>query len=426
MSFNAYIGFQLHCAESFLDVLGSMELSYSFQDIALAIDDNGIKWIATEPICGGGICTDGGLASFDGETFTVYDSLNSTLNSNFIGAVTIDFNNIVWAGTGHGEVSSYDGTSWVAHPFPTKTNVAVTSIAADLYGYIWATTEGNGLYMYDGIEWAHFHSGNSVLVDYLSSVRVGPDNSVWVGGSGNTLFKFTDAWTELPLPEEVFFTSCISTDNENRVWVGSDGIFCNYHAGAWTVFNESITGIPDTSMGYVFDIDFDIHGNIWIAHSEGLIKYDGAEWTTYLPSNSGLLSRHIMSLEIDILGNMWIGTADTGLIAYHEGGVVGMIEDRESKNEDRFALKNAYPNPFSSEINIGIVLNEDEDILIHIIDMSGRKIKILHEGLITAGEYLLSWDGKDEKGVECPAGIYLVRYQAGKQIRSQRISKLAR
>ncbi|MEN8225292.1 MAG: hypothetical protein ABFS05_08020, partial [Bacteroidota bacterium] len=319
---------------------------------ALEVDADGIKWIGTEPVCGGGICTDGGLAAFDGVNWTIYDSLNSSLNSNFIRSLGLDLEEVLWVGTGHGQVSSFDGSNWEAYPFPIPVNVPVTSISCDLYGHIWAATEGNGIFMYDGAGWDHYHSANSILSNYLSSVEAGPDNAVWTGGTGDLLFKFTGSeWEAVALPDELFFTSAIAIDHENRIWVGSDGVFCSFYAGAWTVFDESITGIPDSTIGYVFDITFDDSGNTWIGHSEGLIKYDGAEWTTFLPSNSGMLSRHVLSLAADILGNLWIGTADTGLIAYQEGGVVKISDIGYQISDIRFLLSAPYPNPSSGVVN---------------------------------------------------------------------------
>jgi hypothetical protein len=363
---------------------------------AIEIDDESRKWIATEPVCGGGICTDGGLAVFDGYTWFVYDSINSTLNSNFIGSVHIDADNVVWAGTRYGEVSSYDG-SWEVHPFPVSGNVPVVSLDSDLYGYIWAATEGNGLFVYDGSDWEQYSSSNSPLSDFLSSVAAGPDNSIWTGGATNKLFKYTGDWTTLDIPSGIYFISEIAVNHENSVWLGSEGVFCNYFAGNWTVYDESITGIPDTAVGYVFDIEFDYSGNTWIGHSKGLIKYDGSVWTTFSPDNSGLLSEHIQALRADELGNLWIGTADTGLIAYQQGGVV-KVEERRARSESRINLLDPYPNPSKGTITIPFEVEESSYIRITVRDVFGRIVRNLFDGKSLAGSYSITFS-LDTKGV---------------------------
>lgn len=381
----------------------------------IAIEANGRKWLGTEPVCGGGICTDGGLAVFDGTDWIVYDSLNSSLNSNFVGAVDIDGSGVVWAGTGHGEVSSFDGTSWQSHPFPTKDNVPVTALAHDLYGHIWASTEGKGLFMFDGTSWAHYHSGNSFLSDYLSAVAAGPDNTVWTGGSTGKLFRFTDSWNEIPLPAGFYFTSAIGIDPENRVWVGSEGLFCHYYAGTWTVCDETVTGIADTAIGFVFDFTFDGNGNTWIAHSKGMIRFDGSEWDTYGPDNSGLRSEHIISLAADMTGNLWIGTADTGLIAYREGGVVDIREGPNEASAPYVILHPPYPNPSTGIVHIRFDLPAGSHVQLSIIDISGQLLAIPVNGMFEKGAYNISWDAGERKG------IFLLSLQAGNQVLHKKV-----
>lgn len=381
----------------------------------IAIDDLGLKWIGTEPVCGGGICTDGGLAVFDGTDWTVYDSLNSSLNSNFISTIAIDTEGLVWVGTAQGEVSSFDGTSWLAHPFPTTVNVPVTAIDIDLYGQVWAGTGGDGLYLFDGDGWAHFHQGNSPLTNYLSSVAAGPDNTVWAGGNADKLFKYTGSWSVIPLPEEMIFTSAIAADQENRIWVGSDGQLCNYYAGIWTVCDEGMTGIPDSALGYVFDIAFDNNGNTWIGHSMGLIKFNGSEWSSFGPANSGLRSEHILSLAADEPGNLWIGTADTGLIAYHEGGVVRLSEGQDPRGNERAILLPPYPNPSESKVNIRLSLTENCRVYLYIADMVGRTVAVLMDGTLDKGAHEFIWNGGGR------TGIYLVGMSTGQHFLSRKI-----
>ena len=378
------------------------------------IDAEGKKWIGTDPVCGGGICTDGGLAVFDGYTWLVYDSLNSTLNSNYLGSVHIDADNVVWAGTMHGEVSAFDGAYWEAYPFPTNPNVPIHEISSDLYGHIWAATGGNGLFRYNGSDWEHHHSGNSILTNYLNSVTAGPDNAIWAGGAGNFIFQYSGDWNSYELPYDLYFTSTIGIDHEYRIWVGSDGIFCSFYEGAWTVFHQSITGIPDTCIGYVFDIEFDSNGNTWIGHSKGLIRYDGTDWTTFSPDNSGMLSEHVQSLAADELGNLWIGTADTGLIAYQEGGVV-KIEDPGTVIEDRVILKHPYPNPSHNMVNIEYQLAASAQLDLSIIDIFGRCIRTLETSIKEKGSHRITWDGKNEEGHSCPQGIYFIQLRTEKQ-----------
>jgi hypothetical protein len=244
-------------------------------------------------------------------------------------------------------------------------------------------------------------------------VASGPDNSVWTGGATNKLFKYTGNWNTLDIPSGIYFISAIAVNHENSVWLGSEGIFCNYYAGNWTVYDESITGIPDTAVGYVFDIEFDYSGNTWIGHSKGLIKYDGSEWTTYSPENSGLLSEHIQALSADELGNLWIGTADTGLIAYQQGGVV-KIEEEKSRSENRIDLLDPYPNPSRETITIPFEVAESSYIHISIRDVYGREVRSLFDGTAVPGSH----------SIRCSLGtkgVYFIQLISNNEVYSRKI-----
>jgi ligand-binding sensor domain-containing protein len=71
---------------------------------------------------------------------------------------------------------------------------------------------------------------------------------------------------------------------------------------------------PDqiSSLG-VIDIAEDTHGDLYFATDNGLSIYDGA-WhithMTYGNPSTGLLSDHVLAVEFDSLGNLWIGYPD--------------------------------------------------------------------------------------------------------------------
>jgi len=61
--------------------------------IALAIDEQGNKWIGT---------FNDGLAKFDGEAWTVYNTRNSGLPDNWVCSLAIDEQENIWIGTESG------------------------------------------------------------------------------------------------------------------------------------------------------------------------------------------------------------------------------------------------------------------------------------------------------------------------------------
>lgn len=73
-----------------------------------------------------------------------------------------------------------------------------------------------------------------------------------------------------------------------------------------------------------------------------------------------------------------------------------------------FALLPPYPNPFNSRVQIGYQAPRNGFISLKVYNQAGRSAASLFEGTVQAGKGVLSWDA-----VDFPAGIYLVRLEAG-------------
>lgn len=73
------------------------------------------------------------------------------------------------------------------------------------------------------------------------------------------------------------------------------------------------------------------------------------------------------------------------------------------------------PLVFKNHTVINYSLIQNSYVEIGIWDASGSKVLSLENEFQTAGNYSLSWDGKDESGRTLPAGVYFVRLMADKQ-----------
>jgi len=67
-----------------------------------------------------------------------------------------------------------------------------------------------------------------------------------------------------------------------------------------------------------------------------------------------------------------------------------------------------YPNPFDTNIRIEVSLPKAQQLNCEIIDVNGKLIKTLYEG-ITEGQQLLIWDGKDNSMHQVSTGVYFCR-----------------
>jgi len=80
----------------------------------------------------------------------------------------------------------------------------------------------------------------------------------------------------------------------------------------------------------------------------------------------------------------------------------------------RAALGNAYPNPMNPTTRIQFTNGtENGRVTLKIFDVTGRLVKNLVDGKMTAGVHEVTWDGGYEDGSTAPSGMYFYKMTAG-------------
>jgi hypothetical protein len=73
-----------------------------------------------------------------------------------------------------------------------------------------------------------------------------------------------------------------------------------------------------------------------------------------------------------------------------------------------FQLGNAYPNPFNPNTSIPFELAETTSMRLTVLDLAGRELAVLVDGLVERGQHQLQFDGS-----ALASGMYLLRLEAG-------------
>ncbi len=76
-----------------------------------------------------------------------------------------------------------------------------------------------------------------------------------------------------------------------------------------------------------------------------------------------------------------------------------------------------YPNPFRSHATLSYTLPEAGPVRVTVYDVLGREVAVLHDGATPAGEAEVTL-----AAAELPAGVYLVRFEAGRRVETQRVT----
>ncbi|MFH1145047.1 MAG: FlgD immunoglobulin-like domain containing protein [Candidatus Eisenbacteria bacterium] len=81
----------------------------------------------------------------------------------------------------------------------------------------------------------------------------------------------------------------------------------------------------------------------------------------------------------------------------------------------------AHPNPFDGDTRVAFELARADDIDLAVFDAQGRRVRALASGLQGAGRHELLWDGRDDRGNACAAGVYFFQLQAGGAVHTRQV-----
>jgi hypothetical protein len=98
-----------------------------------------------------------------------------------------------------------------------------------------------------------------------------------------------------------------------------------------------------------------------------------------------------------------------------------LTSDKSAKQTSSAEL-NCYPNPFSDGVNIEIPNDfAGEEVVVEIIDLNGRVIAKVFEGVISSVSHKLTWNAMGKNGSRAPRGIYVVRLVSENKVLTKRI-----
>mgnify|MGYP003958273075 FL=1 len=94
------------------------------------------------------------------------------------------------------------------------------------------------------------------------------------------------------------------------------------------------------------------------------------------------------------------------------GSPATAITEVEAARPSGYALGNAYPNPFNPETTIRFSLPWAVDVTVKVHNDHGQLVRTLVDERMDAGEFQVTWDGKDDSGAQVATGVYLYQIEA--------------
>ena len=129
---------------------------------------------------------------------------------------------------------------------------------------------------------------------------------------------------------------------------------------------------------------------------------------------NGLLENSVASVACSPDGTIWAATP-SGFSRYGEPlsdeTIITSVSDAVPTP---VSMLSNFPNPFNPSTTISFTLPAPGKTSLTIYDITGRKVRTLISGRLTAGAHSAAWDGLDDSGRAVSSGVYLSRLTTGK------------
>jgi hypothetical protein len=286
---------------------------------------------------------------------------------------------------------------------------------------------------FDGGIWAFDHDGS----DYLPG---GVIDTLPARIAGGIALGNVDADPELEI-----FVGCLDgklyayNHDGSSLLPGQGGVFADLPLGPGV--NDGITATP-----IIVDVDGDGDVEILVGHRNGNFygfHHDGSTIIGMpIPTGDAIFSTAAAG-DIDDDGDVDVAFASydasvnvldfpgASTLAAYEWPTQGANNARTSTYGDlgpavgapvmppaaalAFALEQNAPNPFGRGTTIRWVLPSARPVTLRVFNVSGRLVRTLVDGPVSAGRGVVQWDGRDRRGRALSSGVYLFRLDDGER-----------
>jgi len=356
-----------------------------------------------------------------------------------------------WVRRYNGPGNSYDEANAIA--VDDSINVYVTGYSTgNGTGYDYATVK---YYPNGGTAWVRRYNGLTNSHDYAEAITIDSSRNVYVTGysGGSGPYGFPDYATIKYYPngdtawvrryngpgDSGDGAKDIAVDGSGNVYVtghsygsgtNNDYATIKYYPNGDTAWVRRYNG-PGNFVDGANAISLDNSGNIYVT---GYSVGSGTEWdyvtVKYNPNGDTVWVRRYngpadssdlaYAIAVDDSGNVYVtgesyGGSETGsdycTIKYFPKSTDVKDETEGQEKPSEFALSQNYPNPFNPTTAIrfkveGQRLKVPIPTTLKIYNVLGEVVRTLVNEKKLPGDYIVQWDGKNDKGEQLSSGVY--------------------
>jgi ligand-binding sensor domain-containing protein/AraC-like DNA-binding protein len=263
--------------------------------------------------------TDGGLARFDGLSFTSFQRGESS------GALARPVISLLQSGDGTLWIATYGGglvrgVRGTFRRFGKKEGLAseaVWCLAADRSGAVWAGTIGGGLVCCRDGAIRLVRTGQGLPGETVLSVAPAADGGLWAGTDRGLARVEGEKARPVPIPGagRAPRVTALRDDGHGSLWVGTtDGLFLCRN-GSWRRFDHR-HGLPGP---FIRSLAVDPSGRLWLGCDAGLARLEADGRFSASTVADGLSDSTVLAVHADSEDNLWLGTGGGGLMRLRQG-----------------------------------------------------------------------------------------------------------
>jgi len=299
--------------------------------------------------------------------------------------------------------------------------------------YIAVNSYGGALFRSndEGLNWEEVQGINPV-----KDIEVGPNNELYVSND-RVLCKYREngtEWDTLYVADEfggVIWQFTVDPSNGNIILSDRQlGIRYSTDGGQTWDDRNDLTWLPlDWYWFRSNSLETSIDGTIYLTAE---IDYDFDPWHIYLTlkssdgglswgnCNEGMVSDNAEIFHLGKDGNLYAGT-------YHgvyKKTILSTVDNLKKNIPSEFSIRNVYPNPFNSTIEIVFYLDKPSVVNMKIFDVLGREVFVSNGNIYNQGKNTMMWQAAGLEGLQMSSGIYFVSLKTNKSIVTKRITFL--
>jgi len=168
----------------------------------------------------------------------------------------------------------------------------------------------------------------------------------------------------------------------------------------WEIYTEATLSWTSVNVNAVLRIELSRdNGATWEVLTDSTDNSGAWTWEVTPPASDFCLVR------ISDLEGLAADSSDSFFTIRFQTGIEGAADlPRE------FALEQNYPNPFNPDTRLRFDCAEQAHVKLLILNVNGRTVRTLVDGIRPRGRHEVRWDGRDDRGARLASGLYFARF----------------